>query len=49
MARVVWRRSGTSVGASSGAAQNLTPYPNIFEWCLKPALCPSDSEYRGVP
>jgi hypothetical protein len=25
------------------------PYPNIFEWCLKPTLCPSDSEHRGVP
>jgi cytochrome c2 len=38
------------ISAPSGADhQNLTPHANIFEWCLKPALCPSDSEYRGVP
>jgi cytochrome c2 len=40
----------TPISAPSGAdPQNLTPHADIFHWCLKPALCPSDSEYRGVP
>jgi cytochrome c2 len=38
------------ISAPSGAGhQNLTQHYNLFHWCLKPALCPSDSEYRGVP